>query len=107
MEMDHHRLSIRMTSVASENGLLWLVPSVPAEPTNVRNRHNLAIDAGIDEGLQSTRNLSYPEIKTYAAILTQVSPNRRCSCYGPHVGQLMLRTGGKSFCVQPVACSWA
>jgi hypothetical protein len=63
MEMDHHRLSIGMTSVALENGLLWLVPSVPAEPTNVRNRHNLAIDAGIDDGSQSTRKLPYPELK--------------------------------------------
>jgi len=63
METDDHRLSSGATGVASENGLLWLVPSVPAQPTNIRNRHNLAIGAGIDEGSQSTRKLSCPEIK--------------------------------------------
>ena len=35
------------------------------EPLNGRNRRNLVIGAGIDEGLQSTWKLPYPEIKTF------------------------------------------
>jgi hypothetical protein len=34
-------------------------------PRHISTLRNLAIGAGIDEGSQSTRKLSYPEIKTF------------------------------------------